>query len=806
MEVREKLKQGLFYLDGGCGTLLQENGLQPGELPETWSILHPDILVAIHTAYFRAGANIASTCTFGANALKFDGSNGRYSVQEIVTAAVNNAKEAIRQTDDLGTDRYVALDIGPTGKLLKPLGDLAFEDAVSLFAEVIRCGVACGVDCILIETMNDAYETKAAVLAAKENCDLPILVSNVYDAGGKLMTGADPAAMVALLEGLHVDAIGMNCSLGPAQMKEIVPVLTQYASVPVLVAPNAGLPRTENGNTVYDVHADEFAEIMQEIVQMGARVLGGCCGTTPEFIEKLVAATKDLTPAPLTKKHRTLVSSYTHAVELGTTPILIGERINPTGKKRFKEALRSHSIDYILNEGVQQEEKGVQILDVNVGLPEIDEVAMLSEVVFELQSILDLPLQIDTTDLEAMERALRLYNGKPMINSVNGKEESLSTVLPLAAKYGGVVVALTLDESGIPETAEARCKIAARIYERAEEYGIQKKDIIIDPLAMAISSDDRMGKVTLEAISGIKRMGGLATLGVSNVSFGLPNRDFVTSTFFALALQCGLDAAIMNPHSLDMMKVYHSFLALNGFDSNCQNYIAFAADLIPQGATVTAQKKSDTTASDPTESALKSAIIKGLKEQAAVRTTELLETCDPLTVINAHIVPALDDVGRGFEQKTLYLPQLLMSAEAAASAFEVVKQSLTASGVQKAGEKIVIATVRGDIHDIGKNIVRVLLENYGYTVLDLGKDVPPETILETAIQEQVRMVGLSALMTTTVPAMEETIALLHANLPDCKIVVGGAVLTQEYADMIGADFYAKDAMETVRFAERLFSV
>lgn len=802
MELRKKLEQGFFYLDGGCGTLLQANGLQPGELPETWNILHPDVITAIHTAYFRAGANVASTCTFGANSLKYDGKDGRFSLKEIVTAAVSNAKEAIRQTADLGTDRYIALDIGPTGKLLKPLGDLPFEEAVSLFAEVIRYGVDCGVDCILIETMNDAYETKAAVLAAKENSDLPVFVSNVYDESGKLMTGADPAAMVALLEGLRVDAIGMNCSLGPAQMKELVPVLANYASVPVLVAPNAGLPRTENGQTVYDVDAEEFAEIMREIARMGARVLGGCCGTTPEFIEKLVAATKDLPPVPLTEKHRTLVSSYTHAVELGKTPVLIGERINPTGKKRFKEALRNHSIDYILNEGVQQEEKGVQILDVNVGLPEIDEATMLSEVVFELQSILDLPLQIDTTDLSAMERALRLYNGKPLINSVNGKEESLSTVLPLAAKYGGVVVALTLDESGIPETAAERCKIAAHIYARAAEYGIPKEDILIDPLAMAISSDDRMGNVTLEAIAGIKRMGGLTTLGVSNVSFGLPNRDFVTSTFFALALQCGLDTAIMNPHSLDMMKVYHSFLALKGFDPNCQQYIAFAADLVPQNATVAAQKKQDTVGGS--ESALKTAIVKGLKDQAAAHTTALLEHCDPLTIINTHIVPALDDVGRGFEQKTLYLPQLLMSAEAAASAFEVVKQSLTASGAQKAGNKIVIATVRGDIHDIGKNIVRVLLENYGYTVLDLGKDVPPETVLEVAMQERVRMVGLSALMTTTVPAMEETISLLHANLPDCKIVVGGAVLTQEYADMIGADFYAKDAMETVRFAERLF--
>lgn len=802
MELRTKLEQGLLYLDGGFGTMLQANGLQPGELPETWNILHPDTIVAIHKAYLEAGANLVSTCTFGANALKYDGKNGHYALEEIITAAVRNAKEAVRQSAGMGADHYVALDIGPTGKLLKPLGDLAFEDAVSLFAEVVRIGVTCGVDCILIETMNDAYETKAAVLAAKENSDLPVFVSNVYDESGKLMTGANPAAMVALLEGLRVDAIGLNCSLGPAQMKEIVPILTEYASVPVLVAPNAGLPRTENGKTVYDVNPDEFAAIMQEIVRMGARILGGCCGTTPEFIAKLVAATKDMTPVPLTKKHRTLVSSYTHAVELGKVPVLIGERINPTGKSRFKEALRNHNIDYILNEGVLQEEKGVQILDVNVGLPEIDEAAMLSEVVFELQSILNLPLQIDTTDPEAMERALRLYNGKPMINSVNGKEESLSTVLPLAAKYGGVVVALTLDASGIPDTAEERCAIAERIYARAAEYGIPMEDIIIDPLAMAISSDDRMGNVTLDAIAGIKSMGGLTTLGVSNVSFGLPNRDFVTSTFFALALQVGLDAAIMNPHSLDMMKVYHSYLALKGLDPNCQQYIAFAADLVPQNAAAAAPKQQ--TPAVGSESALKTAIIKGLKEQAASHTAELLTNSDPLTIINTHIVPALDDVGRGFEQKTLYLPQLLMSAEAAAAAFEAVKQALAADGKQKAGDTIVIATVRGDIHDIGKNIVRVLLENYGYTVIDLGKDVPPEAILEAAKREQVRMVGLSALMTTTVPAMEETIALLHAELPDCKIVVGGAVLTQEYADMIGADFYAKDAMETVRFAERLF--
>ena len=651
--------------------------------------------------------------------------------------------------------------------------------------------------------MNDAYETKAAVLAAKENSSLPIFVTNAYDASGKLMTGADPRAMVALLEGLGVDALGVNCSQGPEQMLPVIEELLRYASVPIMVNPNAGLPSCVDGKTVFDVDADTFALTMRRIAELGASILGGCCGTTPEYIEKTAHAVSDIPYTAPTEKTHTLVSSYTHAVELGTDPVLIGERINPTGKKRFKQALRDNDMDYIIGEGLSQEELGAHILDVNVGLPEIDECDMMSRVVIELQAVTDLPLQIDTVDPRAMESALRIYNGKPLINSVNGKEESIRSVLPLAKKYGGAIIALTLDEDGIPDTAEGRYAIAERIVRRAGEYGISKKDIIVDPLALTISSDPCGALVTLESIRIIReRLGVCTSLGVSNISFGLPSRETVNSTFFAIALGSGLSAAIINPNSLEMMKVYHAFRALSAKDENCKDYIEFAAS-VPTAAAVSAApsaKPSD----EGDEPPLCHAIIKGLRDAAFARAVELLGTDEPINVINKYIVPALDKVGAGFESGKIYLPQLLMSAEAAKSAFEAVKQSMGDTGDGNKG-KIILATVKGDIHDIGKNIVKALLSNYGFGVIDLGKDVPPEVICDTAIAEGVRLVGLSALMTTTVPAMEETIKLLREKAPNTCIFVGGAVLTQEYADMIGADAYCKDAMGAVRYAEGFFS-
>ena len=798
MNFKDYLKNHIVYLDGGIGTLLQAGGLKPGEYPERWNLSHHDVIIDIHKAYFDAGSNIVCTNTFGANCLKFADDE----LEQIIKAAVANAKKAREQSVQKG-EKFIALDIGPSGKLLKPLGDLDFEDAVNVFSKTVKFGVKYGVDLIIIETMNDSYETKAALLAAKENSNLPVIVSNAYGEDGKLMTGAAPAAMVAMLEGMGADAIGANCSLGPRQLRGVAEELLQKASVPVILKPNAGLPKSINGKTVFDVTVDEFSDEVAALVKKGVRVVGGCCGTTPEYIASLYSKTSELAPVPIADKKITVVSSYTHAIEFGESPILIGERINPTGKKRFKQALLENDIDYILSEGVNQQEKGVHILDVNVGLPDIDEVQMLKNTVCELQAIIDLPLQIDTSNIAAMEEALRRYNGKAMINSVNGKRESMEAIFPLVKKYGGLVVALTLDENGIPATAQGRVTIAENILKVANEYGIDKKDIIFDTLAMTISADNKAAVATLSSLKTIKNeLGCHTSLGVSNISFGLPNRDAVNGTFFALALQNGLSAAIMNPYSVDMMKTYYAYRALKGLDENCAEYIGSAESFV---VTVTSVAAAAPKTTEEYSSELQHAVIKGFKDKAGELTKNLLSSVDPLEIVNNEIIPALNIVGDGFEKKTVYLPQLLMSAEAAKSAFEVIKASM--SGKEKAGTKgvIVIATVYGDIHDIGKNIVKLLLENYGFDVVDLGKDVPPEIIAKTAIKLRAPLVGLSALMTTTVPAMEETIKLLREKAPWCKIVVGGAVLTKEYADKIGADKYAKDAMESVRYAEEIIN-
>ncbi|MBQ8794399.1 MAG: homocysteine S-methyltransferase family protein [Clostridia bacterium] len=797
MNFKEYLQNNIVYLDGGMGTLLQANGLQPGELPELWNLTHPEIITKIHTDYFNAGSNVVCTNTFGANTLKFK----EEQLEQIIKAAITNAKNAITNSN-APQHKFVALDIGPTGKLLKPLGDLDFEDAVSVFAKTVRLGVKYGVDLVIVETMNDSYETKAALLAVKENCDLPVIVSNAYGQDGKLMTGATPAAMVALIEGMGADALGAICSLGPRQLRIVAEELLKNASIPVILKPNAGLPKSVDGKTVFDITPQEFADELTDIVKIGVRVCGGCCGTTPEYIKALTDKTAGIQPAPLTKKSLTVVSSYSHAVKFGASPILIGERINPTGKKRFKQALLENDIDYILAEGVNQQEKGVHILDVNVGLPDIDEVAMLESAVCELQAIIDLPLQIDTANICAMEAALRHYNGKAMINSVNGKAESMASVFPLVKKYGGVVVALTLDENGIPSTAEKRVEIAKKILATAAECGIDKNDIIFDTLAMTISADTSAASATLDALYTIKsELGCHTSLGVSNVSFGLPNRDAVNSTFFAMALQNGLSAAIMNPYSADMMKTYYTYNALKGLDPNCADYIAHADEF-----TVTAPTQTATAQSGDTQyaSELQYAIIKGFKDKANEITKELVKVIEPLSIVNFEIIPALNTVGVGFENKTVYLPQLLMSAEAAKSAFEVIKSTMPSGDNKSQKPTFVIATVHGDIHDIGKNIVKLLLENYGFNVVDLGKDVPAETIVEKVIELNAKIVGLSALMTTTVPAMQKTIELIKQKAPWCKTIVGGAVLTQEYADKIGADKYARDAMEAVRYAEEVF--
>lgn len=793
MNFKEFFKDNILILDGGMGTLLQQKGLAAGEQPECWNITHPDVITAIHKSYFDAGSNVVCTNTFGANLLKFN----EAELEQIIAAAVDNANVA-RQQSISQKQKFIALDIGPSGKLLAPLGEFGFEEAVKVFAKTVEIGARCGVDLIVIETMNDSYETKAALLAAKENSSLPVLVSNAYGEDGKLMTGATPAAMVAMLEGMGADIIGANCSLGPKQLRCVANRLLQKASVPVSLKPNAGLPKVENGKTVFDITADEFAKEVADIVGNGVRVVGGCCGTTPEYIKKLSALLENVKPLAVTNKNITVVSSYTHSVEFGKEPVLIGERINPTGKKRFKQALIENDINYILAEGVNQQQKGVHILDVNVGLPDIDEVKMLTTTVCELQAVSNLPLQIDTSDVTAMEKALRLYNGKAMINSVNGKRESMAAVFPLVKKYGGVVVALTLDENGIPDNAEGRVEIAKNILKCAAEYGIDKKDIIFDTLAMTISADNKAAAATLQALGTISReLGCKTSLGVSNVSFGLPCRDAVNSTFFTMCLQNGMSASIMNPYSAEMMKAYHTYKALAGLDENCAGYICAAKSFAVTTAAVTDNKQ----ITNDDGSQLQQAVIKGFKEQAAIITKQLLESSAPLDIVNGEIIPALNKVGEGFEKKTVYLPQLLMSAEAAKYAFEEIKAVLSTQQENGTKGKIIIATVQGDIHDIGKNIVKLLLENYGFEVIDLGKDVPPEVIAKTAVELDAKIVGLSALMTTTVPAMEETIKLLRKAAPQCKVIVGGAVLTQEYADKIGADKYAKDAMEAVRYAQ-----
>ena len=795
--LKERLGKEVLYFDGGMGTLLQEKGLQAGELPEIWNLTHMEEVIEIHRDYFEAGSDIVLTNTFGANALKFQDSE--YELEDIVTAAVIHVKEAAYLGVHDDREVYTALDIGPTGKLLKPMGDLDFEDAYQAFAQVMRWGEAAGADLIHIETMSDTYEMKAAVLAAKEQTSLPVFATMIFDEKGRLLTGADVRSAMAMLEGLGVDALGINCGLGPEQMLPIFQEIVSHTSLPVIVKPNAGLPKQKDGAVYYDVTPKEFVRVMEKIVDGGAAVIGGCCGTTPGHIRNMTESFGRRAVKKVDHKEETVVSSYGAAVVLDDCPVVIGERINPTGKKRLKQALKEQDFDYILKEGIRQQELGAQILDVNVGLPDIDETAMMREAVSRLQSITSLPLQIDTVDPEALESAMRIYNGKPMVNSVSGKQESMDQVFPLVKKYGGVVVGLTLDESGIPDTAEGRIRIAGKIIKEAEKYGIRKKDLVIDVLTMTVSSDPGSARVTLDALRGVKEKFGVATvLGVSNISFGLPNRAALNANFYTIALEAGLDAGIINPASEDMMCSYRSFLALTGQDPNFEGYIGQYGGT---EASETGKKHPETSGEMPLEAAIE----KGMKKEAAWAAEQLLKEQDSLSIINRYLIPALDRVGKGFEKGTVFLPQLLMSADAAKQAFSVLKEAMPAQiEGEKDRPKVILATVKGDIHDIGKNIVKVLLENYSFDVLDLGKDVPPEDILKKAVDEDVKLVGLSALMTTTVASMEETIRLLRREKPDCRVMVGGAVLNQEYADMIGADFYGKDAMQSVYYAQEIF--
>ena len=794
------------FLDGGMGTQLQAKGLQPGETPELWNLTRSDDVRAVHEAYFAAGADVVYTNTFGANPAKY---HGDAPLADVIAAGVTLARTA---ADAAGGRRFVALDVGPTGRLLKPAGDFAFDAAYEAFAEQIRIGAQAGADLIVIETMGDTYELKAAVLAAKECASLPILATVALGEDGKLLTGADVECVAAMLEGLRVDAIGLNCGFGPDRMLPFVKRLAAATALPLAVKPNAGLPQVINGRTVFTVGPDAFAQDVAALVQAGAVLVGGCCGTTPAHIAAVHKTCRAHIPSDRQPSARTIVTSGSHAVEIPfSDTILIGERINPTGKKRLKAALTEGDVAYVLREAVSQAEAGAHVLDVNVGVPGLDEPAVLEATIQAVQSVTDLPLQIDTSDPNALERALRHYNGKALVNSVNGKEESMSAVLPLVAKYGGAVVALTLDESGIPPTAEGRLAIARKILARGEKYGLKPSDFVVDVLCLAVSAEAQSANVILEALHRVRSELGCRTcLGVSNISFGLPARPLLNATFYTLALGAGLSAGIVNPLAADMMTVYRAFRALTGKDLSCgewiENFKDFTSSTLQATRSASCAVQSTGAASAANDgSGLSAAIRRGLKADAAAATqAALAEGAAPLDVISGGIVPALEIVGQGFESGHVFLPQLLMAAEAAGAAFEVVRAALPASESGNIKGPIVIATVKGDIHDIGKNICRALLENYGFKVIDLGRDVPPETVVAAARREKARLVGLSALMTTTVGFMEQTVRMVHDELPGCKVTVGGAVLTADYAAKIGADHYAKDAMGLVRYAEKLF--
>lgn len=780
--ILEVIKEKRIYFDGGLGTMLQKRGLQAGELPELWNLVHPEIITDIHRQYLEAGANIITTNTFGVNCLKHK------NYAELIEAAVRCAKKATEGFEE----SFIAFDVGPLGKFLEPIGNLSFEDAVEIFAKNIRIAKDLGVDLIIIETMTDSYETKAAVLAAKENSDLPIFVTNAYDESGKMLTGATPEAMIALLEGLRVDAIGINCSLGPDKMLPLIQKYYDNSSLPIIVNPNAGLPTVVDGKAVYSLNAENFSDYAVLLAKGGASILGGCCGTEPEYIKSVVEKTKNIPLPNVENKGKTVVSSYTHALEIDNEPILIGERINPTGKEKIKNALRSNDINYILQQGVIQMDQGAHALDINVGLPEINEAKTMCEVVKSLQGICNLPLQIDSNNPKVLEAAMRIYNGKPLVNSVNGDDESMEAIFPLVKKYGGTVIALTLDNNGIPETAQGRIEIAERIVLKAQKYGVEKNDIIFDPLAMTISSNPQNAKITLQAVEMLAKKGYKTSLGISNVSFGLPNRSNINASFYTMALICGLNCAIINPASKEIMNAYHSYRALTSKDISCKNFIDFSLNC--------EAKATNTTSTNYT---LKEAIIKGLTEVTIAKTHELIETKASLDIVNEDIIPALDEIGKEFEEKLIYLPQLLMSAECSSKSFAILKEKIPVGASN--GKAVILATVKGDIHDIGKNIVKLLLESYGFTVYDLGKDVPSEAILEAVKKYDCKVVALSALMTTTLPSMKETISLLRSYDKSIKIMVGGAVLTEEYAKTIDADAYGKDAMTAVRIVERFYN-
>lgn len=801
-DIRELLGKKMLFFDGGMGTMLQKNGMGAGEIPELLNITNPALIERIHTEYLEAGADIITTNTFGANPLKSEAIGE--SLDMIIAAAIGTARKAVNKFQSESKPRFAAFDMGPCGKLLEPLGGLSFDKCYKAFAKIARTAERCGADLVIIETMSDTLEAKAAVLAVKENTSLPVFCTMTFDENRKTLTGGTVGVMSAIMEGLGVDCVGINCGLGPEQIGEMMEELSRVSSIPIMAQPNAGLPQIENGKTVYNVTPEEFGAQCEKMAKLGASVLGGCCGTTPEHIKCLVEACSKYTPI-VEEKDITVVASYSKTVVLGNGPVIVGERINPTGKKKFKEALRNGDINYILGEAFAQRDAGAHILDVNVGLPEIDECAAMEKAVKAISSAVNLPLQIDSSDPATIERALRIYNGKPMVNSVNGKEESITAIMPIVKKYGGVLVGLCLDENGIPPMAEQRFEIAKRIRDRAASYGIRPKNLVMDALTLTISAQQKESAQTLKALKLIKdELGICTTLGVSNISFGLPRREIINGTFFALALQSGLDACIINPCADTMINTYRAFMALSCHDEDCADYVSAYAGTKSE-TTVVRENQAEEKAENVNP--LFDIIIKGLKDRSYDETVKQLETMEPMDIINNVLVAALNSVGREFEKGTMFLPQLMMSAETVKNSFDAIKEHIEKSGeIQESKGKIAVATVKGDIHDIGKNIVKVLLENYGYEVHDLGKDVPPEVIVKALKDNDIHLCGLSALMTTTVVSMEETIKAIRSAGLDVKVWVGGAVLTQEYADMIGADKYCPDALSSVTYANKFFGL
>ncbi|MBC5998224.1 homocysteine methyltransferase [Romboutsia ilealis] len=795
MEIKEYIKDNVLIFDGAMGTMLQKNGLQMGENPEIFGFNNPDILINIHKAYLEAGSNVVTTNTFGANELKLDKLG--YTVEEIVDNAIYVAKKAIEKVDK-SRPRYVALDIGPIGEMLEPMGTLSFDRAYEIFKRQAVQGEKSGANLIIIETMMDLYEAKAAVLAVKENTDLPIFCTMTFNEDGRSFTGCTPESMVATLGGLGVDAIGVNCSLGPKQLLPIVKNITKRATVPVIVQANAGLPNIVDGQAYYDVDEKEFYSGVVEFINAGARIIGGCCGTNPNFIKYISDNIKDIELHKIESYYKCVVCSPSKFIEIDK-PIVMGERLNPTGRKSLKEALKNENIDYIIKLALEQINAGAEILNVNVGLPDIDEKIEMPKIIKEIQGIIDTPLQIDSSNIEALEQGLRYYNGRTIVNSVNGKEDSLEKILPIVKKYGSALVGLALDDNGIPETAEGRFEIAKKIVKRAQSYGIRKEDIFIDCLSLTVSAQQSEAMETIKAIKLVKEKLGVKTiLGVSNISFGIPSRKHINNTYLNLALGAGLDLAIINPNEEGMVEAIDAFRVINNIDKGCNKYIdkygKVSKDLIKSK-------------SNNIESTLEEIVVRGLKEEARDKTIELLKESDANIILDEILIPSLDNVGKKYDSGEIFLPQLIQCAETVKASLNVIKEKLLQESTNNISKgKIIVATVKGDIHDIGKNIVKIMLENYGYEVIDLGKDVPIEKVVQKSKELDIKLVGLSALMTTTVKSMEDTIKALRDNNIDAKVFVGGAVLTEEYAKNIGADYYSKDAKSAIEIAQMRFKI